>query len=171
MAMSAISSAAWGFVGGAMVRWVEFDLEGKVRTVPPARTLSPRASIAFPFPTAHSPSCGTWKPPGRATMCFPASGLAARFPAWRSKCCYAASARPMRRTASAARSATGRATKPIPRELAEHALAHVTGDRAEQAYRRSDALARRRELMDAWAKHCEGAAGDNVVTFKRQALA
>jgi hypothetical protein len=57
----------------------------------------------------------------------------------------------------------------FPRELAEHALAHVTGDRAEQAYRRSDALARRRELTDAWAKHCEGAAGDNVVTFKRPA--
>ena len=30
------------------------------------------------------------------------------------------------------------------RELAEHALAHVVGDKAEQAYRRSDALARRR---------------------------
>ena len=39
----------------------------------------------------------------------------------------------------------------FPRELAEHALAHVIGDKAEQAYRRSDALARRRKLMDAWA--------------------
>ena len=79
MAMSAISSAAWGFVGGAMVRWVEFDLEGKVWTVPPARTLSQRASIAFPFPTAHSPSCGTWKPahvfPGRRPG-RPLSGMA-----------------------------------------------------------------------------------------------
>jgi hypothetical protein len=33
----------------------------------------------------------------------------------------------------------------FPRELAEHALAHVIGDKAKQAYRRSDALARRRE--------------------------
>jgi integrase len=57
----------------------------------------------------------------------------------------------------------------FPRELAEHALAHVIGDKAEQAYRRSDALARRRELMDAWARHCEGGAADNVLTFKRQA--
>ena len=57
----------------------------------------------------------------------------------------------------------------FPRELAEHALAHVIGDKAEQAYRRSDALARRRELMDAWARHCEGAAGENVVAFKRPA--
>ncbi len=57
----------------------------------------------------------------------------------------------------------------FPRELAEHALAHVIGDRAEQAYRRSDALERRRELMDAWARHCEGEAGTNVVALKRPA--
>ena len=31
------------------------------------------------------------------------------------------------------------------------------------------ALARRRELMDAWAKHSEGAVGDNVVTLRRLA--
>jgi integrase len=55
----------------------------------------------------------------------------------------------------------------FPREIAEQALASVTADATERAYRRSDALARRRELMDAWARHCEGTAGDNVVTFKR----
>lgn len=38
-----------------------------------------------------------------------------------------------------------------PREVAEAALAHVVGDHAEQAYRRSDALEKRRKLMDAWA--------------------
>ncbi len=58
-----------------------------------------------------------------------------------------------------------------PRELAEHALAHVIGDKAEQAYRRSDALVRRRELMDVWARHCERGAGENVVAFKRSAEA
>jgi integrase len=57
----------------------------------------------------------------------------------------------------------------FPRELAEHALAHLIGDKAEQAYRRSDALARRRELMDAWARHCEGGAAENVFAFKRPA--
>jgi integrase len=31
----------------------------------------------------------------------------------------------------------------FPREFAEHALAHDIGDKSEQAYRRSDALARR----------------------------
>jgi integrase len=42
----------------------------------------------------------------------------------------------------------------FPREVAESALAHVTGNATEQAYRRSDALEKRRALMDAWAAHC-----------------
>jgi integrase len=43
----------------------------------------------------------------------------------------------------------------FPRELIEGALAHVIGDKAEQAYRRGDALERRRELMEAWSRFCE----------------
>jgi integrase len=39
----------------------------------------------------------------------------------------------------------------FPRELAEAALAHAVGDETERAYRRGDALKRRRELMEAWA--------------------
>jgi integrase len=38
-----------------------------------------------------------------------------------------------------------------PRELIETALAHVIGNRAEQAYRREDALEKRRKLMEEWA--------------------
>jgi integrase len=40
------------------------------------------------------------------------------------------------------------------RELAEAALAHVVGDAVEQAYRRGDALEKRRAMMDAWARYC-----------------
>jgi integrase len=69
---------------------------------------------------------------------------------------------------SAFRDWAGNETR-FPRELAEHALAHVIGDKAEQAYRRSDALARRRELMDAWSLFCDGSEGGNVLTFKRPA--
>ena len=46
----------------------------------------------------------------------------------------------------------------FPREVAEAALAHVVGDKAEQAYRRGDALQKRRALMVAWQDYCEGAA-------------
>jgi integrase len=40
------------------------------------------------------------------------------------------------------------------REVAEAALAHVVGDKAEQAYRRGEALEKRRALMEAWASYC-----------------
>ena len=39
----------------------------------------------------------------------------------------------------------------FPREVAEAALAHVVGDDTERAYRRGDALEKRRKLMEAWA--------------------
>jgi len=41
-----------------------------------------------------------------------------------------------------------------PREVAEMALAHRVGDATEQAYQRSDLLAKRKQLMNAWAKFC-----------------
>ena len=43
-----------------------------------------------------------------------------------------------------------------PREVAEACLAHVTGSEVERAYRRTDFLDRRRELMKQWADHCTG---------------
>jgi integrase len=44
------------------------------------------------------------------------------------------------------------------RETVEAALAHTVGDKAEQSYRRGDALFKRSKLMDAWAEHCAAAA-------------
>jgi len=44
----------------------------------------------------------------------------------------------------------------FPRELAEEALAHTLG-KVEGAYRRELALAKRRELMNAWATYCASA--------------
>jgi integrase len=39
----------------------------------------------------------------------------------------------------------------FPREVAEQALAHTVGNEVERAYRRGDALSKRRELMAQWA--------------------
>lgn len=55
----------------------------------------------------------------------------------------------------------------FPREVAEAALAHTVGDKAEQAYRRGDALEKRRALMDAWATFCEPRTASNVVPLKK----
>jgi len=56
----------------------------------------------------------------------------------------------------------------FPREVVETALAHVIGDKAEQAYRRSDALDKRRKLMEAWAAYCEPKASGNVVQIRKR---
>lgn len=56
----------------------------------------------------------------------------------------------------------------FPREVAEQCLAHAIGDKTEQAYRRSDALEKRRALMTAWANYCEPQeAGSKVLPFKK----
>lgn len=42
-----------------------------------------------------------------------------------------------------------------PREIAEAALGHIVGDAVERSYARSDALERRRVLMQAWADYLD----------------
>ena len=58
-------------------------------------------------------------------------------------------------------------TTSFPREIAEAALAHVSGDATERAYRRGDALEKRRTLMEAWASLCEPKTSSNVVSLSR----
>ena len=50
----------------------------------------------------------------------------------------------------------------FPRDVAEAALAHKVGNEVERAYRRSDALEKRRKLMQAWADYLTAAKKDNV---------
>jgi integrase len=65
----------------------------------------------------------------------------------------------------AAECATG-----FPREVVESALAHAIGNAVEIAYQRSDLLARRRALMEAWAEFCtEPSAGSAVVPWRARA--
>jgi len=150
-------------------RWDEIDFDARIWTIPPARTkaarehrvpLSDRAvAILREMETGKT---GDYVFPGRRPG-RPLSGMAFEMLLRRCK---------SRHTAHGFRSSfrdwAGNETT-FPRELAEAAMSHVVGDETERAYRRSDALARRRELMDAWARHCEGGAGDNVLTFKRPA--
>lgn len=59
-------------------------------------------------------------------------------------------------------------TTSYPREVIEHALAHQLKDKAEAAYQRGDLLAKRGRLMKDWAKFCATVAkpGANVVAIK-----
>lgn len=56
---------------------------------------------------------------------------------------------------------------PFPREVAEAALAHIIGDKAEQAYRRGDALAKRRALMQAWSDYVARNEATNVIPINK----
>ena len=59
----------------------------------------------------------------------------------------------------------------FPREIAEAALAHLVGDAVERAYRRGDALEKRRELMTAWATFLEQRFQSNIVDLRSAAQA
>lgn len=56
----------------------------------------------------------------------------------------------------------------FPREVAEAALSHSVGDEVERAYRRGDALEKRRKLMDAWGAYATSPVvkGKNVLEFQ-----
>ena len=159
-----LTAARTGEVIGAT--WGEFDLEEKVWTVPAGRMkaakghrvpLSDRAvsivermaefkvsDFIFPSPRGR----------GLSNMAMVAVlrrlGVAVTVHGFR----------------SAFRDWAGNETH-FPREIAEAALAHVVGDSVERAYRRQDALEKRRALMDAWAGYCEPKQMGNVVTFLR----
>ena len=57
-----------------------------------------------------------------------------------------------------------------PRDLIELCLAHKVGDASERAYRRRDALEKRRLVMQEWADRANDPSRDKVVPFlKRKA--
>jgi len=49
-----------------------------------------------------------------------------------------------------------------PREICEAALAHAVGDAVERAYRRGDALEKRRSLMNDWAAYIESGSASSM---------
>jgi integrase len=149
-------------------RWPEIDQDAKVWTVPASRMkaarehrvpLSKRA-LAIIKTLAEARTCDYVfpSPRGRRPLSHVAMGkvmdrLEVEGPT-------------VHGFRSAFRDWCGEATA-FPREIAEAALAHVIGDKAEQAYRRGDALEKRRKLMDAWAAYCEPKAASNVVRLAR----
>jgi integrase len=158
-----LTAARSGEVFGAS--WGEFDLEARVWTVPAARMkagrvhrvpLSARAVEIlremqqkrlsdFVFPGTK---------PGR-----PLSVMALEMVLRRMKVDVT-----VHGFRSAFRDWAGERTH-FPREVAEAALAHLVGDAVERAYRRGDALEKRRKLMDAWAHFLEQQARSNVVVL------
>ena len=161
-----LTAARSGEVLGA--RWAEFDLEGKVWTVPAARMKAgrehrvPLSSRALAILEAVAEAkTGEFVFAGQKAG-KPLSGMAMEMVLRRMKVAGVT----VHGFRSAFRDWCGEATS-FPRELAEAALAHVAGDATERAYRRGDALEKRRGLMEAWAGFCEPRAGSNVLSMTR----
>ena len=150
-------------------RWSEIDAAGKVWTVPAARMKAAREQriplsdrvLAILGGLAKAKTGDFVFPGQRAGK--PLSGMAMEM-CLRRMNVEDATVHGFR---SAFRDWAGNETH-FPREIAEAALAHVIGDKAEQAYRRGDALEKRRDLMDAWAAWCEPNDRSNVLALERR---
>jgi integrase len=135
-----------------LARWDEIDLEGRVWTVPAARTKSGRPH-RIPLADAAVELLGQL--PRLNEYVFPG--------AYRAHMSLVAPYLLLRRMGQGELTIHGfrssfstwaRETTSFAREIVEAALAHTVGDAAERAYARSDALERRRALMAAWADYC-----------------
>lgn len=56
-----------------------------------------------------------------------------------------------------------RDTTSFQRDIIEAALGHAISNQTEAAYRRKDALEKRRLLIDAWASYCQGSGSTSKV--------
>jgi integrase len=133
-------------------RWEEFDLEAKIWTVPADRMKAGREH-RVPLSSRALAIVQRLAKAKRGPFVFP--GQDGKQPL--SNMALEAAMRRMEVKPytvhgfrSSFRDWAGETTS-FPRELAEAALAHTVGDKVERAYRRGDALERRRELMEAWA--------------------
>jgi integrase len=135
-------------------KWPEFDLAGEVWTVPASRM---KASRPHRVPLSDA-ALAIIEKMGETRI------SAYVFPGWKDKAPLSDMAMLMSLRGlrpgytvhgfrSSFRDWAAECTS-CPREIAEAALAHVNGDRTEAAYLRSDLVAKRRELMVAWAQFC-----------------
>jgi integrase len=160
-----LTAARSGEVLGS--RWEEFDLAGKVWTVPAARMKAGQAH-RVPLSSRALEILETLAKAKTGPLVFegfrngrPLSGMAM--------------AMLLRRMGvenvtthgfrSSFRDWAGETTS-FPRDICESALAH-TLQGVEAAYRRGDALEKRRALMQSWADYCEPETGANVVSITK----
>jgi integrase len=151
-----LTAARTGEVLGAT--WKEIDLEAKVWTVPADRMkagaehrvpLTPAAIAVLNAVAIHGKAPDAYVFPSQKVG-SPLSDMSMLMLLKRMKVVDVTP----HGFRSAFRDWCGEETK-HPREVAEAALAHQVGNAVERAYRRGDALAKRRALMEEWADYVE----------------
>lgn len=160
--LTILSGCRTGEVLGA--RWAEIDLEAAVWTIP-AERMKARREHVVPLTGAMLGILEGLRPFAKGDLVFtgkdpkkPLSNMSMDMLLRRMK-------RPditVHGFRSTFRDWAGDCTS-APREVAEAALAHVVGNRTEQAYRRSTALDKRRQLMEQWCRYCYGHTSTKVV--------
>ena len=162
-----LTAARSGEVLGA--RWAEFNLDGKVWTVPASRM---KAGIEHRVPLSSRALAILEAIAAARTGEFvfagqkhgkPLSGTALGMVLRRMKV-DGATVHGMRSSFSDWASETTL----FQRETVEQCLAHVVGSAVERSYRRGDILEKRRIVLEAWAQFIEPRTGSNVVHLTRQ---
>lgn len=161
-----LTAARSGEVYGA--RWTEIDLQAALWTIPAERTKAGREH-RVPLSAAAMAVLERLAEGRTGDLVFPGAKTGSKL----SSMAMEMLLRRMKVTGatvhgfrSSFRDWAGNETG-FAREVAEAALSHVIGDKAEQAYRRGDALQKRRELMEAWANYCGGGFRDNDIPLKQ----
>ena len=161
-----LTAARSGEVLGA--RWVEFDLERAVWTIPAARMKAgrehrvPLSRRALKIVKAmHQARDGDFVFPGQKAA-MPLSVMALGM-VLRRMSINDATVHGFR---SAFRDWAAECTN-FTNEVCEAALAHVIANKVEAAYRRGDLFDKRRKLMEAWAVFCAASKADKVVALRR----
>jgi integrase len=149
------------------MRWAEVDMESRLWVIPAGRT---KALREFRSPLSAAAMAILQDMAGLRVNEFVFPSLDRRS---RGGLCSIALAMVLRRMGeegvtvhgfrSSFRDWCGEETS-FPREIAETSLAHGLRDKTEAAYRRGDALEKRRRLMDTWAAYCSR--GGTVVALK-----
>lgn len=158
-----LTASRSGEVLGA--HWDEFDLERKVWTVPADRMKAKRdhrvalSGRAVEILKEIRPYSGAnlvfaFTPSGKALSNMAMTMLLRDLPEHFIVVAGQRRAATVHGFRSSFRDWAGACTE-YPRELAEEALAHTVGNAVERAYRRNDALERRRKMMDDWASYIQ----------------
>lgn len=166
-----LTAARSGETRGAS--WAEFDLDAAIWTIPPARMKAGRehrVPLTSPVLAVLAEMAALRPDDDPARLVFPGGKTGKPLSDMALAMCLRGIAEgfTVHGFRSTFRDWSAEET-PHPREIAEHALAHAVGNATERAYRRGDALAKRRALMADWASFVTGARPYNVVVLENRA--
>ena len=157
-----LTAARSGETYGA--RWSEIDLQAALWTIPAERTKAGRVH-RVPLSTAAMAILERLAEGRTGDLVFPGAKAGSKLSVMAMEMLLRrmnVSGATVHGFRSSFRDWAGNETS-FAREVAEAALSHVIGDKAEQAYRRGDALEKRRALMEAWANYCRQSSAANVI--------